>query len=117
MKNLYIITLNFLIVLHSTSCGSFLSDVEVSDQLAIKEVFNTAADLEAAIVGAYDGVQHGSLLGRNTTIFSDLISANVDYRSGSFRNIAILQMDPTDFYVENLWAQSYKVIKSPQYNS
>ena len=62
------------------SCDRFLSDVQPSDQLAIDEVFQTADDLEAAITGAYDGVQHGSLLGRNTVLFADLMTTNVDYR-------------------------------------
>ncbi|MCO6479763.1 MAG: RagB/SusD family nutrient uptake outer membrane protein, partial [Phaeodactylibacter sp.] len=91
------------------SCN-FLSDVEPSDQLSAEEVFQTAHDLEAALTGAYDGVQHGSLLGRNTILFADLMTDNVDYRSGDFLNVAALQMDPTDFYAENLWAQGYKTI-------
>lgn len=32
------------------------------------------------------------------------------YQDGGFFNIASLQMDPTDFYAENLWAQGYKTI-------
>ncbi|MCB9276772.1 MAG: RagB/SusD family nutrient uptake outer membrane protein [Lewinellaceae bacterium] len=65
---------------------------------------------EAALTGAYDGVQHGSLLGRNTILFADLMTDNADYRSGSFLNLATLQMNPTDPYAENLWGQAYKTI-------
>ena len=98
-----------LTTLLATSCN-FLSDVEPSDQLSVEEVFQTANDLEAALAGAYDGVQNGSLLGRNTMLFADLMTNNADYRSGAFLNVANLQMDPTDFYAENLWSQGYKTI-------
>lgn len=110
MKFLSILSLLFLVTIFSTGCDGFLSNVKRSDQLATDEVFKTADDLEAAIVGAYHGVQSGRLLGRNTVVFADLLTANVNYRSGAFLNVALLQMDPTDFYVENLWSQGYKTI-------
>ncbi|MCO6492805.1 MAG: RagB/SusD family nutrient uptake outer membrane protein [Phaeodactylibacter sp.] len=106
MKNIFSLLFTTLL---ASSCN-FLSNVEPSDQLSVEEVFQTANDLEAALTGAYDGVQHGSLLGRNTVLFADLMTNNVDYRSGAFLNVATLQMDPTDFYAENLWAQGYKTI-------
>lgn len=106
MKNIFQL---FLITLLAASCN-FLSDVEPSDQLSVEKVFQTAADLEAALAGAYDGVQNGSLLGRNTVLFADLMTENADYRSGAFWNVATLQMDPTDLNAENLWTQGYKTI-------
>lgn len=105
----YIFPLLFTFIL-TTSCSNFLSDVKLSDQLSVEDVFQTANDLEAAITGAYDGVQHSSLLGCNTVLFSDLMTSNVDYRSGAFLKAATLQMDPADFYVEAMWAQGYRVI-------
>ncbi len=90
-----------------TGCKDFLTDVQPSDQLPIEAVFNTATDLDAAMIGAYDAIQHGDALGRNIPSLADLMAYNA---AGYFEEVSTLQMEPDHWITERLWSQSYKAI-------
>ncbi len=89
---------------------NFLDDPEPTGSIPIGQAFRTADDIEAGLVGAYDAVQNGHLLGRNLIVFPDLMGGNADYTgSGWFGlpEIANLQISTTSWFVENLWRQAY----------
>ena len=94
------------------SCN-YLDNPQPTGALPIDTSFRTAEDLEDALVGAYDAVQNGHLLGRNLVVFPDLIGENASYSgSGWFglSEIANHQISTTSWYVENTWVQAYKAI-------
>lgn len=104
-KKTYIVL--FMGLLLFTGCKDFLTDVQPTDQLPIEAVFNTAADLDAAMIGAYDAIQHGDALGRNIPSLADLMAYNA---FGYFEEVSTLQMEPDHWITERLWAQSYRAI-------
>lgn len=110
MKKYYLLPFVAYLLPFHFACNQLLEDASLSDQLTLDQVFQSGSDLEAALVGAYDGVQHGGLLGRNTVLFADLLSQNVDYRAGAFEEIAFVQLPATSGIVENMWGQFYKTV-------
>lgn len=110
MKKYYRSVVVVLLLPFSFACTRILDDISPSDQLALDQVFQNGSDLEAALVGAYDGVQNGALLGRNTVLFADLLSDNVDYLSGAFNEVAFSKLTASNGLIESMWSQMYKTV-------
>ncbi|RMF29023.1 MAG: hypothetical protein D6765_05055, partial [Bacteroidetes bacterium] len=53
----------YLLAVLLAACSGWLDDVDTGDQLALSEVFQTGAELDAALIGAYDLVQQREVLG------------------------------------------------------
>ena len=101
-----------LILFFSNACN-FLEEPQPADSLPLEQSFHTAEDLEDALTGAYDAVQNGHLLGRNLIVFPDLMGGNAGYSGGGWfglPEISNLQITTTNWYVENIWRQSYLAI-------
>jgi len=97
----------FLLAVLLAACSGWLDDVDTGDQLALSEVFQTGAELDAALIGAYDLVQQREVLGSYMPALGDLLAGNAE---GWFQEVTTLQVDASHWLPENIWTQSYRAV-------
>ncbi|MEM7549122.1 MAG: RagB/SusD family nutrient uptake outer membrane protein [Bacteroidota bacterium] len=108
MKKIILIT---SIVFIFGSCDDFL-ELEPQQSLPSSTAFSTAADLQTAIIGAYDAAQASDFAGTNITMAPEVIADNGDWRGSftSYRDIQAANIVPDNVDVEGVWQNGYAVI-------
>ena len=113
MKKLIFITVIFVTVF-SVSCKKML-DIDQKMNIPNEQAITSVKDLEAALIGAYDGLQSSNVLGGNTVVFADLLAddCNVDEsRLTNFGTFEIyhrattVQLSP----LRSMWFDAYSTI-------
>ena len=95
------------------ACNSKL-DVQPIDNVDAEQALNNSSDVQAALVGAYTGLQDVNAYGGNVQFFSDLLANNGEYAFlGTFaepkeaQNKSLLK---DNFTVANMWLRGYSTI-------
>ncbi|NTW33050.1 MAG: RagB/SusD family nutrient uptake outer membrane protein, partial [Bacteroidetes bacterium] len=113
MKNKIIIPIT-LIVLLSLSCKKIL-DVDQKMNIPNDKAITSVNDLQSVLIGAYDGLQSGNVLGGNMVVYSDLLSDDTKVDETVLTNfgtreiyerITTVQLTP----LRNMWAGAYSAI-------
>ncbi|PRX56014.1 putative outer membrane starch-binding protein [Flagellimonas meridianipacifica] len=102
----------FALTLLVWGCESRVEDIEPEDNLSTDAVFSNFVNLEAAVIGVYDGLQDGDLIGTPDFI-ADFTSDNVDF-VGSFttlQDIRDFDADATNGTIDNIWFDVFDVTR------
>ena len=107
MKNLkYLVALLFLVTL-TTSCEKFL-DTKPTDTLSPNYYYNTEAQMNAALTGAYDPLSSESLYGNVVfTIFEAASDLSYYRRNNVFSGPQVLNFDASSEEVRRMWLVLY----------
>jgi hypothetical protein len=107
MKNLkYLVALLFLVTL-TTSCEKFL-DTKPTDTLSPNYYYNTEAQMNAALAGAYDPLSSESLYGNVVfTIFEAASDLSYYRRNNVFSGPQVLNFDASSEEVRRMWLVLY----------
>lgn len=112
MKKL-IIYFSIVAVTIAVGCSKKL-DVLPAQSIDEKDVFTSDANVKAALLGAYDGLSNGWLLGGDLQLYSELLGANDEITwAGTFndpREIYRKAIPVNNDYVTGTWTQGYKTI-------
>ncbi|WP_262489905.1 RagB/SusD family nutrient uptake outer membrane protein [Hymenobacter sp. AT01-02] len=96
-----------------TACNSKL-DVEPTDSIDASTALTTSADVEAALIGCYAGIQNAEAYGGYIQLMSDLLADNGDISFvGTFippNQIVRKQILRDNGFVEAIWVNAYNVI-------
>ncbi|MBX0290783.1 RagB/SusD family nutrient uptake outer membrane protein [Hymenobacter sp. HSC-4F20] len=96
-----------------TACNSKL-DVEPTDSIDATNALTTSADVEAALVGCYTGLQNADAYGGNIQLLSDLLADNGEISFvGTFippNQAARKQILKDNGFVTSIWTNAYDVI-------
>ena len=113
MKKIITIAVLFFIIL-SFSCKKFL-DVDQVMNIPSDSAITSVKDLEAVLMGAYDGLQSGDVLGGNMVVYADLLSEDMKVAESRLSNFGTreiynrattVQLSP----LRNMWAAAYSSI-------
>ncbi|MCB0583593.1 MAG: RagB/SusD family nutrient uptake outer membrane protein [Phaeodactylibacter sp.] len=103
----------FLFLLVFNACNNFHDSIQPADDLPIDAVYQTAADLESALVGVYDAFQSDGLAGLNLVMIPGLLSGNGNFEVGGFPeeiDISNRNMRASNFRAEQTWVAAYYAI-------
>lgn len=98
-----------------SGCNSKL-DVKPTDTIDVAEAFNTSSDVQAALVGAYTGLQDANAYGGYVQFFADLLPnvAVTEYQfTGTFiepQEIQRKNILKDNVTVANIWLRGYSTI-------
>lgn len=109
-KNIALYTLAVSLSLSMPACKDFV-ELEPISSATTANAYNTAADAEAALIGAYDSFSQEYYVWDNI-IFSDVISDNY-YAGGDNQEIFAvdkLDLTPTNSRLNSNWGQLYSAI-------
>jgi hypothetical protein len=114
MKRKIIIPLILLTTITFFSCKKIL-EVDQKINLPNDEAIKSVKDLEAVLIGAYDGIQSGNVLGGNMVLFSDLLADDTKVNEAlltSFGTKDIYDRATTmqDSPLRDMWAAAYAAI-------
>ncbi len=113
MKKIIIIAVLFFSIL-SFSCKKFL-DVDQVMNIPSDSAITSVKDLEAVLMGAYDGLQSGDVLGGNMVVYADLLAEDMKVAESRLSNFGTreiyerattVQLSP----LRNMWAAAYSSI-------
>ncbi|HQI70116.1 MAG TPA: RagB/SusD family nutrient uptake outer membrane protein [Bacteroidales bacterium] len=113
MKKIIIIAVLFFTTL-SFSCKKFL-DVDQVMNIPSDSAITSVKDLEAVLMGAYDGLQSGDVLGGNMVVYADLLAEDMKVAESRLSNFGTreiynrattVQLSP----LRNMWAAAYSSI-------
>ncbi|MGY0407927.1 MAG: RagB/SusD family nutrient uptake outer membrane protein [Polaribacter sp.] len=112
MKKILIIIL--LVVFSFTSCNGELDLTPISTP-SLADFFKNAADVEAAVNGAYDALQQQGQYGESYNFLMEVRSDNSEESSGTnsggiFKNIDIFDLKPSNAILRNTWRDAYNGI-------
>lgn len=113
MKKPQYLFLLFFSLLSTTACDNFHDNIQPADGLPLDAVYQTAADLESALVGVYNVVQSDGLAGLNLLMIPELLSGNGTFAVAGFPeeiNISNREMSATNFRAEQTWVAAYEAI-------
>lgn len=113
MRNIKLLLLALTLLMTFPACNDFLSEVQPKDNLPITSVFQTAADLESALNGVYNILQHPAIAGLNLLFYGDLLSRNGTFTISGFPeefDIANQTLRSSNFRVEQTWTRTYEAI-------
>ncbi|HET6528543.1 MAG TPA: RagB/SusD family nutrient uptake outer membrane protein, partial [Balneolaceae bacterium] len=108
MKRLNKIIFALAIVLGLGAC-ELLENQQPHQDLPLDVLFNSTANLESALVGAYNDLQDGDAMGSSLPLFGEIMGDNASW-SGSFEqwnDIARHDMDVTNTQIEAVWNDVY----------
>jgi len=112
MKKL-IIYFSIVAVTIAVGCSKKL-DVLPTQSIDEKDVFTSDANVKAVLLGAYDGLSSGWLLGGDLQLYSELLGADDEITwAGTFndpREIYRKAIPVNNDYVTGTWLQGYKTI-------
>lgn len=97
----------------SSACNEYL-EIDPQQSLAISQVYQSAQDLETALVGLYDGFQHSDFSGCNLTMAPDIIADNGQWRGSfpSYIEMAGRSLPADNVEVRGMWSMAYRVINA-----
>mgnify|MGYP001430204077 CR=1 FL=1 len=113
MKRIIIIAVLFFAAFEF-SCKKFL-DTEQIMNIPSDEAITSVKDLEAVLMGAYDGLQSGDVLGGNMVTYADLLADDTKVNESRLTNFGTkeiynrattVQLSP----LRNMWAGAYSTI-------
>lgn len=93
-------------------CEDRVESILPEDSLSSTAVFTNFVTIEAAVIGVYDGLQDGDIIGTPDFI-ADFMSDNVNF-VGSFttlQDIRDFDADPTNGTIDNIWLDIYDITR------
>jgi len=113
MKKIIIITVLFFVTF-SFSCKKFL-DVEQVMNIPSDEAITSVKDLEAVLMGAYDGLQSGNVLGGNMVVYAELLAEDTKVEESRLTNFGTREIYERTTTVQlsplrNMWSAAYSTI-------
>ncbi len=111
MKRLDIFLLSLAIIFGVNACD-ILDNQQPQQDIPLENLYTSTDNLESALTGAYNDVQHGDAMGSSYPLFGELMGENASW-SGSFeqwRQIASHDIDLTNSQVENVWNQTFEAL-------
>jgi hypothetical protein len=116
MKKIYIICMGVM-VMFTYSCKKDLltpeSQTQVSDQNF--QPFSTAARIQSQVLGLYNNLRNGQLMGGRFLVYNDVKADNWINISGNqitAANTWLQNVNTTSDEVQNLWSQAYRTINN-----
>jgi len=113
MKKKIFISLLFLALI-SSSCKKIL-EVDQKMNIPNDQAITSVKDLKAVLMGAYDGLQSGNVLGGNMVVYADLLADDTKVDESRLTNfgtreiyerVTTVQLSP----LRNMWAEGYSAI-------
>lgn len=113
MKKIIIIAVLFFATF-CFSCKKFL-DVDQVMNIPSDSAITSVKDLEAVLMGAYDGLQSGDVLGGNMVVYADLLAEDMNVAESRLTNFGTreiydrattVQLSP----LRNMWSAAYSTI-------
>ncbi len=93
-----------------SACTKKVQDITPIDRITPDLVFSTPARMEAAVVGAYDGLQSAEFLSGRTLIYADLLGDDVIDKNNFFADFARFNMLANNGLAANMWSAGYNAI-------
>jgi hypothetical protein len=106
-------TLSLLLIVLICSCDQFL-DESPQQSLPLEGGISTAADLDNLLIGAYNDLQDGDILGAQSLLFAEIMADNTIW-TGSFPTyvrISELDVDSGNGSIDNLWDDYFDAINT-----
>jgi hypothetical protein len=97
-------------LLFMTACTKKVEEITPIDRINPDLLFSTPARMEAAVVGAYDGLQSAEFLSGRTLIYADLLGDDVIDKNGFFGDFARFNMLANNGIPANMWNAGYNAI-------
>jgi hypothetical protein len=112
MQNLKITLLAALSLFLGASCTDFLTELDPFQSLPSSAAFSSAADLETALVGAYDALQNSDLGANGLALNANILSDNGLWEGSfpSYIDIFNRQMVALNPEVLGMWRWGYRAI-------
>ncbi|GJM36493.1 MAG: membrane protein [Saprospiraceae bacterium] len=123
MKNYKIFRLLFLMLILSISACDKKLDISPRQSIETDNVFTSASNLEAALLGAYSEIKgtfgvsfSGELYGGDFNVFSEMLAANGNVAWGGsfieYREIFNKAISTTNPEIRNNWIRAYNAINN-----
>src|SRR6478736_1255271 len=87
-----------------------VDDIQPIDRITKDLAFSTPERAEAAVVGAYDGLQSAEFLSGRALIYADLLADDVIDKNGFFGDFARYNMLSNNGIAANMWNAGYAAI-------
>ena len=110
MKKLFIYT-TLAFALSMGACKKkVVDDIQPIDRITKDLAFSTPERAEAAVVGAYDGLQSAEFLSGRALIYADLLADDVIDKNSFFGDFARYNMLSNNGIAANMWNAAYAAI-------
>jgi starch-binding outer membrane protein, SusD/RagB family len=93
-----------------TACTKKVKEIQPIDRITPDVVYTSAARAEAAVVGAYDGLQSAEFLSGRALIYADLLGDDVIDFNGFFGDFPKYNMLANNGIAANMWSAGYNAI-------
>jgi hypothetical protein len=108
MKKLF--NSSIILVVLISACTKKVEEITPIDRITPDLVYTSAARAEAAVVGAYDGLQSAEFLSGRALIYADLLGDDVIDFNGFFGDFAKYNMLANNGIAANMWTAGYNAI-------
>jgi len=113
MKKSVFITVIFA-TLFSTSCKKIL-DIDQKMNIPNEKAITSVKDLDAVLIGAYDGLQSSNVLGGNMVVFAELLANDCNVDNSRLTNFGTLEIYNRATTVQlsplrSMWSEAYSTI-------
>src|SRR6478752_1509526 len=108
MKKLF--NSSIILVVLISACTKKVEEITPIDRITPDLVYTSAARAEAAVVGAYDGLQSAEFLSGRALIYADLLADDVIDKNSFFGDFARYNMLSNNGIAQNMWNAAYAAI-------
>ena len=108
MKKLF--NSSIILVVLISACTKKVEEIQPIDRITPDLVYTSAARAEAAVVGAYDGLQSAEFLSGRALIYADLLGDDVIDFNGFFGDFPKYNMLANNGIAANMWTAGYNAI-------
>lgn len=98
------------IAIIGSSCQKKVIDIEPQNLLATDSAFSSPQKIEAAVLGAYDGLQSAEFLSGRALVYVDLMGDDVFDRQAFFGELSRFNMLGNTGIPSNVWTAGYNAI-------
>ncbi len=110
MKKLFIYLMLTSIIVMLSCKKKVVDDIVPIDRITKDLAYSTPERAEAAVVGAYDGLQSAEFLSGRTLIYADLLADDVIDKNSFFGDFARYNMLSNNGIAANMWNAGYAAI-------
>src|SRR5262245_3073491 len=103
MKRILIYTLFASMIITMSCKKKVVDDIEPIDRITKDLAYSTPERAEAAVVGAYDGLQSAEFLSGRTLIYADLLADDVIDKNSFFGDFCKYNMLSNNGIAANMW--------------